>query len=228
MTDVLILREPDKQAQLQAKKAGLSVVIAEGPLCEVPFDRALIVAPGITVPWALVPYGLHFMERWDAAAPLWRYGVLAQDVGTSEDRRRTAEVTLDLRVMLYAQELLFVRDSPDGRALLRTWEEERERDAEDRLAFVRALYRVKPIFCTLPRSWFGERVRMGASQRITRSQRREATVQGPAVSPRIARNRPGPDLVRVEVSPGVYVRCKPGQEEDVLKRLKKLPRAERR
>lgn len=223
MNDVLILREPDAKAQAQARRAGLTCIVSEELPSGIEFDRALIVEPGQMVQWHLVPYGMHFLERWDAAVPLWRYGVLAQDLGTTEERKRTQAVVRDLRVLLYAHELLFVRDSSGGRNLLRCWEEELAGSEEPRLAFLRALYRVKPIFCTLPQSWAGQMtVRPARLQAITRTERRE---QVHIVSPRVGRNKPPVGLVSVEVSPGVYVRCKPGQEADVLKRLKKSPRA---
>lgn len=218
MNDVLILRKDDKTARVQAKRAGLQVVVSDGYDAE--FDRALIVEPGMAIPWGLVDYGLHFLERWDAAAPLWRYGELAETVGTPADRKRTAKLVRDLRVLLYAHELLFVRGSGDGRALLDAWQEERADYAEPRLAFLRALYRVKPRFCALPRSWAGEHLRHAEKRTLQHVPEHLR----PFVKPS------GEGLVRVEIKPGVYVRCKPGQEQDVLKRLGNLhrPRSERR
>lgn len=228
MTDVLILQTADKQAHLQAKRRGMGTVIAEGPLGEVEFDRALIAAPGTHIPWHLVDYGLHFLERWDAAAPLWRYGILAQDVGGESDRRRTAELVHDLRVLLYAHELLFVRDSSDGRALLAAWEEERAGRGDVRLAFLRALYRVKPIFCALPRSWLGENVRGSTRQAITRTERRSQR-RAQRDNPSRGRQKPVAEpLVRVEIRPGVYVRCHPGHEQEVYERFNRPSRADRR
>jgi len=221
MNDVLILRQADKNAAAMAKRAGLQVVITEDDPAEVAFDRALIAEPGVKIPWSLVEYGLHFLERWDAAAPLWRYGMLASGMGGPKERKRTEAITRDLRVMLYAHELLFVRDSTDGRALLAAWQEEREGGGEPRLAFLRALHRVKPIFCALPRSWIGgEAARTSARTKTTRFVERV---------PRRTRGSSG-DLVRVELRPGVYIRCHPGEEDAVLKRFGKmhLPREERR
>lgn len=198
MKDVLILREPDKQVQAQAKRYRLEVVVADGSLAETQFDRALIVAPGAVIPWDLLRHGFHFLQRWDGAAPLWRYGKVAADVGAPAEQRRTQKVTRDLRILLYAHELLFVRDSPDGRALLATWEQEMAGDGEPRLAFLRAVYRVKPLFLALPRTWSSEVQRRSKERPVGRHGRRS-------------------NLVRVEIAPGRYVRCKPGDEEKTLK-----------
>ena len=75
LRDVLILRKPDKQAQAQAKKRKLGLVIAEGSLAEVQFKRALIVAPGTIIPWDLVRHGFHFLQHHFGATakrlPTW-------------------------------------------------------------------------------------------------------------------------------------------------------------
>lgn len=228
---VLVLREPDRQAEAQAQRHGLQVVmLAQGyALADVcSFDRALFVEPGIAVPWHLVDYGLHFIERWDAAAPLWCYGVLASQVGTPGDRERTEAVIGDLRVLLYAHELLFVRGSAVGLALLSELDEETGRGGEPRLAFLRALHRVKPMICTLPASWLGgsgtQRPMTAVAQLQTaRTLRKSARwpVQG---------GQGHGALVRIEIGKGVYVRCRESDEAQVRERyrLQALRHSDRR
>jgi hypothetical protein len=124
---------------------------------EPPCDHALVVEPeAVVVPWDLVPFGLRFVERWDIAVPLWRYGVLAADIGTPEERARTQAVIRDLRVLLYCHELLFFRDDAPARDFLAAWRDECATGDERRLAFLRALYRVKPRLCALPCNWMRE------------------------------------------------------------------------
>jgi len=223
MKDVLVLRKPDKAAQGRGKRMGLQVVVSDG--YDVEFDRAIFAEPGARIPWDLLEYGLHFLERWDAAAPLWRYGVVAADVGIPSERKRTEAVTRDLRVLLYAHELVFVRNSLDGRALLAAWQEEMAENGDKRLAFLRAVYQVKPVFCTLPRSWMGETSKAAQRHRPRRGGRNATPPHGRA---RRRQVRPsGGRLVRVEIKPGVYVRCHPGDEEKIRKRFGQT-RAERK
>ncbi len=188
----ILLQVPDKQTLLSANRAGLPVAIGE--LVPVPFERTLIVAPAIEIPWDLLAAGFRFLERWDAAAPLWRYGVLAKDIGAPAERVRTEALTLDLRVPVYACELLFVRDSPEARRLLEVWQAERQYGPDSRLAFLRALYRVKPLFCALPRGWLRE-----AAQAVKPAPRRPSRSAG--------------GLVHVEIAPGRYVCCRPEEVE---------------
>jgi len=210
MRDLLVLRQADRQAAEQAKRYGLKVVILERGYaldgCGA-WDRALFVEPGIVVPWHLVSYGLHFVERWDAAAPLWRYGVLAKDVGTPGERERTAAVIGDLRVMLYAHELMFVRASTDGLAFLAALDEEVSDGGEKRLAFLRAMHRVKPMICTLPASWMGAQAASAVAS--TRAKPR-GKVPGSGA------------LVRIEIAPGRYVRCRESDEAQVRERYRML------
>lgn len=197
----LVLTGNDRGIRRRAKGKGLSVV--HDPEMGLAFDKTLFVAPGTEVPWDLLPAAWHFLERWDAAVPLWRYGMNAADVGSKAERERTEEVVRDLRVLLHAVELLFVRDNDDGRALLEAYHEEMEDSKERRLAFLRALYRTKPRLCVLPRSWLAkifERSKLDA--RATRGKYKGV-------------RHTGPKLVTVEIAPGRFVKCNPGDEEQV-------------
>jgi len=187
----------DAGIEAGAKRARIALTTA-GRYGPPPFGKTLFVQPKTAVPWDLLSVAYHFLERWDAAVPLWRYGVLAANVGREAEREQTAEVVGDLRVLLYAHELLFVRNNAAGRALMAVFAEELEGGGEARLAFLRAFFRVKPKMCVLPRSWLAEVAR------------RTSEVQHP-------RGRP---LVTVEVDPGRYVQCYAGDEEQVRERLR--------
>lgn len=193
----VVLRQHDKGVVARLAKLGLQSVVAVD--WATPWLRTLFVGPEAIIPWDLLSAGFHFIERWDAAAPLWRYGVLAADVGTPAERTRTQKHTLDMRMLLYAPDLLlFVRAAPPGRALLEIWRVECERGDDERLAFLRALHQVKPTFCALPRSWLGD---------IEQRQMRDAET---LARQRAARVDP---LIQVEIEPGRFVKCRAGQEE---------------
>ena len=197
----IVLSGPDKTIEARAKTAGLEVVIGTN-WWTWPFDKVLFVEAGTRVPWDLLPAAWHFLERWDAAVPLWRYGVTAADVGTPAERKRTEKLVRDLRVLLHSTELLFVRDNEDGRALVAAFREEMGEGGEKRLAFLRAMYRVKPRVCVLPRSWLAE-----VQARSTQDARAASLKK---------RRTP---LVRVEIGPGRYVQCHRGDEDLVRERF---------
>lgn len=195
---LLIIGKQDKAAEGGARRGGLGIEYGQAPA--LPFDKTLIVQSGTRVPWGLVPAAWHFLERWDAAVPLWRYGQTAADVGTPAERKQTAAVVRDLRVLLHSVELLFVRDNDDGRALVECYRRELVDSSEPRLAFLRALYQVKPRLCVLPTSWLAEVAARSRQDAVARQGR--------------PRDQRGP-LVAVEIAPGRSVRCYAGDEEKV-------------
>jgi hypothetical protein len=192
MNGLLIIGEEDRALESGARAAGLSVEYGDTPA--LPFERTLIVRSGTRAAWHLLPAAWQFLERWDAAVPLWRPGTTAADVGTAEERGRTAAIVGDLRVPLHAVELLFARDNDDGRALVAAYGEELASSREPRLAFLRALHRVKPRLCVLPASWLAT----------------------PADSRLRGRPQRVDPLISVEVAPGRYVKCRAGDEEKVV------------
>jgi len=123
---------------------------------ELPFAETLIWTPAFELRYDLVAAGFRLLQRWQVAVPLWDYGTLACQVGTPEERARTEAIIRDLRVPLRDTRLLFVRRCPETRALMDVWGDELAGpDGDERLAFLRALYTVKPLICDLPASWTG-------------------------------------------------------------------------
>lgn len=199
----IVLRGKDETIRAQAKKHKLPVRVDDG--YEIPFAKALFVEAGTRIPWDLLPAAWHFLEKWDAAVPLWRYGETAEDVGTPEERRQTRAIVRDLRVLLHSTELLFVRKNEAGQALMATWEIELESGENPRLAFLRAVYQVKPRLCVLPVTWLAE----------VQARSRQA-MMGRVRSPNA-----GEPLVTVELQPGRFVKVHKGDEERVLAQFEK-------
>jgi hypothetical protein len=197
MSNGIVIPAYDKALIQKAHGLGLAVSVTEE--LAISFDRTLLLGPGATVPWELLAAAWHFLERWEAAAPLWRYGVLAADVGTKVEQERTRALTFDLRLPLYASELLFLRQCDAAQALLDSWQAEQAGGAEPRLAFLRALHQTKPLFLALPRSWLKE----GAGK------------------PEAPRRPVGgmTKLVNVEIAPGRYVCCRPEEVEEYRQRF---------
>ena len=210
MSKGIVLLKHDTSIEERAKAKGYEVLVdAAMPLA---FEKTLFVTPGkeMDVPWDLLPAAWHFLDRWDAAVPLWRYATNASDVGTKAERKATKAVARDLRVLLHAVELLFVRDGEQGRALMDAYRQElngaEAPTTNRRLAFLRAMYQVKPRVCVLPRTWLRkiyERSKMDARATSTARNQRPT----------------GQRLVTVELAPGRFVKCNPGDEEKVKRML---------
>jgi hypothetical protein len=195
----------------KAAAARLPLTVSDEP--ELVYDKTLIAEAGTRVPWDLLPSAWHFLERWDAALPLWRYGVTAADVGTTEERSLTEAVIGDLRVLLHSVELLFARKNEAGSALVELWRQECAGGGDKRLAFLRSLHRVKPRLCVLPVSWLAE-----VQQQSLQAMARPAA--GPGRSPNAGRG-----LVRLELEPGRLVKCHAGDEQRVLAHFERQRKA---
>lgn len=203
---ILLLGGDDTVIHSRAKAAGLALDVGDRP--GLPFEKTLIVEAGTRVPFGLLPAAWHFLERWDAAVPLWRYGVLAADVGTPADRQATQAIIRDLRVLLHTTELLFVRANEAGEALVAAYRQELETGGDQRLAFLRAVYQVKPRLCVLPASWL---LQSGPSPQLARRGLTNTT-------------RP---LVRLELEPGRMVKVYAGDEEKVIAQFQQQKEAGR-
>ena len=202
----IVIHKADAVAEDKAKKLGMGVCVAQD--WALPWPCTLFIAAGTCVPWDLVSAGFGFLERWDAAAPLWRYGATAGTIGTPADRKRTQAITHDLRLMVYAHELLFVRNSKAGQAFVSTWRAECAH-GDERLAFLRALYIVKPMFCALPRSWLADLAqRERSDEKAMLVSRRDKHFAEP--------------LIRVEIAPGRFVQCHARDKDKVLERYKRI------
>ena len=197
----IVLSATDHTIKSKARSAKLPLVV--DPALPLSFGKTLFTEPGTGIPWDLLSAGWHFLERWDAAVPLWRYGKTAQSVGTKAERKQTIAVIRDLRVLLHSVELLFVRANEPGQALMDAYRQELEAGGDKRLAFLRAYYQVKPRLCVLPRSWLAE-----VAQRARRDH----------IAMRGQRRKTAP-LVEIELSPGRFVKCHAGDEDKVRAQL---------
>lgn len=129
----------------------LKVVSAEQPVML--FQWNAIWDGVVTLRPELLAVGLGFLETWDIACPLYSYTELACHMGTKEEQQRTKEIIRDLRVPVYDTRLMFVRDSEDTQRLFKVWAAERVDSGDERLAFLRAFYQVKPLMLALPITW---------------------------------------------------------------------------
>lgn len=141
-------------AREHLKMYGEHMPVEEAPPC-LPFERTVIWNTSAKVDAGLFAVGLALLDKWEIAVPLWDYNVLAQGIGTEEERAATKAIIRDLRVPVYDIRLIFAKRTPDTERLIKAWSDE---PGERRLAFMRTLYRVKPFILALPCSWTGHDV----------------------------------------------------------------------
>lgn len=138
------------RGQIEQRYRGLDVV--DG-LARLEFERTLLWDTSAQLKMSLLPVGFHCLATgWQMAMPLLDYTTRAADIGTNGERARTKEIIRDLRVPVYDTRVIFALRCPEVRETIAQWIEERG-EGDERLAFLRALYRVKPVICALPMTW---------------------------------------------------------------------------
>jgi hypothetical protein len=135
--------------KVSALLPGLDVVSGEPALA---FSKTLYWNTRANFRPEFVGAGFKLLDRWEIAVPLAGYEHLAGDIGSEEERSRTVDVIRDLRVPYYDIRLMFLRRCQRVEKLLALW---RDEAGDRRLAFLRALYRVKPMMQALPVMWIG-------------------------------------------------------------------------
>ena len=115
------------------------------------YPKTILVGAKAKLKPGLLPPGINLLKRWQLAVPLVSYKTLAADIGTEEEREQAKADILDLRVPIYQTDLMFVRRSPETRELFDVWN---AIPGNRHLAFLRALWKVKPLICALPVSWW--------------------------------------------------------------------------
>jgi hypothetical protein len=116
-------------------------------------QRNCLLADGFMPRKILFGIGFNLLSTWQVAVPLMDYKTLARDIGSEADRERAQETLIDLRVPVYDTRMIFVRRCPEGEALVETWSNMLAIGEEPRLAFLRAVWAVKPLILPLPFSW---------------------------------------------------------------------------
>lgn len=141
--------------KVESLLSGIDIVSGEGP--DMLFSKTLFWDTTTPLKPEFTAAGLQMLERWEIAAPLASYTTLADDIGNEVDRALTEQVIRDLRVPYYNIGVLFFRRCAGTQQFLEQWAQEQEQGGDSRLAFLRALYQVKPLLQPLPVEWINDR-----------------------------------------------------------------------
>ena len=156
---VLLTRDPDDGGKLLSRLEATKLpfaVLADGAAVSLLHSHMLILQPDTDIKVEMIPIGFRLLEKWQMAVPIGDYHEMAIQIGTPADRDITEAVIRDLRVPYYDTRMIFVKRCADTKAFFETWGEELlalRGKTDARLAFLRAMYKVKPILCALPTLW---------------------------------------------------------------------------
>lgn len=125
-----------------------------------PYVCTLIWTPGMKVGREAVMKGFTRLlssqdtnHAWEMLAMLVDRNLLASAAGSEGERARTLKEVGDLRLPVYDVRLLWIRRTAATQRLITRWAGEVNTGANERHAFLRALYKERAMLCTLPAGW---------------------------------------------------------------------------
>lgn len=134
--------------RLERESKGIEIL--EGAPC-LPFEKTILLDSALAFRASLIPVGVTMLDTWDIAVPLMDYKILALHIGTDSEREQTKAVIRDLRVPVYDTRLMFIKRNQDTERLIDNW----RNAGKTPLAFLRELYKIKPLILALPCTWTG-------------------------------------------------------------------------
>ena len=147
-TGILVKGDMSK-AEYQMAPWLKNLEIREGDV-DLPWQHTIIWDTTAVFYAHILPCGIYQLQTWQLAVPLYDYDTMACDIGTEGERKATERVIGDLRVPLYDTRLMFIRKDDETIELIERWKEEA---GEQKLAFLRALYKICPFILPLPVTW---------------------------------------------------------------------------
>jgi len=127
-----------------------------------PFSRTMIWKPGSTTvtEHAIISGFSRLLDFEDTGKPGWEILAMlvdenktARDYGSDEEKAQTLEVIGDLRIPVYNTSLMWIRQTPNTEDLVEKWRSEIAGGADEQHAFLRVLYTVRAMTCTLSPNW---------------------------------------------------------------------------
>lgn len=151
---LLVIGKLTDNERVQVTESIPGFEIAYGPTPELLFsetmiynDKAHYFRPEV------ISTGFKWLENFQLCVPMFSYETLACDVGNEQDRMLAKNILKELRVPLYNTHLMFVRRCSETKELIKLWQEYNEQISNENLAFLCALYEVKPLHLALPSTW---------------------------------------------------------------------------
>ena len=166
--------------------------------------------------------GFRLLDKWDVALAETQTRTLAQGVAGKEECCATADELGSPLLLYHNSGMIFFRKNKRTEKLFTLWAKEWQRYGgwDEQVALLRALLRSEAIFLTLPYTWNHPGLKecyflthwFGAGDARVDGVQRVRELE-PA---KIVKTKPSP-LIRIELSDGQWIQCRPEQEAEVRK-----------
>lgn len=144
----------NQQQQIQQTIPHLEII--QSDTIDIPFSETLIYNTKLKkLRVELLPIGFKWLKSFQVILPLFDYELLAIHCGNSDDQLKAKEIIKELRVPVYDTNLIFIRRCDETKELISRWQQYKQEFTDEKLAFLCALYEIKPLHLALPNTWLG-------------------------------------------------------------------------
>ena len=185
-----------------------------------PFDLTLYVDAD-TYFQASPNEGFRLLDKWDIALAETQTRALAQGIAGQDECNATADEFGTGLLLYHNSGMIFWKKNERVAALFKLWSEEWRRFGgwDEQVALLRALLRSEALYLTLPYTWNNSDPKecymlshwFGAGDARVDGVQRVRNLQ-----PAMQKVKQNP-LIKIEIRPGQYVRCRPEHEVEVRK-----------
>lgn len=167
--------------------------------------------------------GFQLLDKWDAAIAETETRSLDEGIADPRECIETAKEMGTGLLLYHNSGMIFWRRNERTKALFDLWSEEWERYQgwDEQVALLRALLRSEAVYLTLPHTWNTSALSkcymlyhwFGAGDaRIDMKQRTRQYEKQEVKQPRLP-------MIRIELAPGQFVKCRPEDREKVLEQF---------
>jgi len=115
------------------------------------FDKILLLDGALNVDIEFVRYIFRWLDVWEVAVVFYNYDLMLADVASKRDREKIESYIYDLRVPLYRDDIIFIRNCENSKLLLACYEKEKLNYNSSMVALLKAIWKIKPLILYLPK-----------------------------------------------------------------------------
>lgn len=122
-----------------------------------PYEYTLIWNPPKHPQRQYIMASFKVLRNWDILVPVRSYEKLVAQIGTVDEKKRLKKIIRDLHVPFFSTTIMYVKRNDRTQKLITEWKKEMPKWSDERLAFLVAVYKVKPFILPLPTMWIENR-----------------------------------------------------------------------
>ncbi len=113
--------------------------------------KVLMLDGALKIDMEFAKHIFRWLDVWEVAAPFYDYNKMLVDIADEHDKAKIIKVVFDLRIPLYRNDIVFIRTNENTKKLLNVYEKQKAEYHNHMVAFMHAIWVVKPYIIYLPK-----------------------------------------------------------------------------